>query len=146
MLTRVIVALMVVAVAARAEAQGMFDFLTFDDVHYIRWAEEPGRTLTREDAEIVYRAVAANRERLRPFMPWERTTRSASDTLEFIERSLASPNDLEGKGIWVTDVFAGFLSFTTKNNPPRPFCDDAQPFALAAAVSAPCWFMSAKIA
>jgi ribosomal-protein-serine acetyltransferase len=65
------------------------------------------RTLTREDAEIVFRAVDANRERLRPFMPWERTTHSASDILAFIERSLASPTDLEGNGIWVADVFAG---------------------------------------
>ena len=52
------------------------------------------------------RAVDENRDRLRPFMPWERTTRSASDTLAFIERSLASPNDLEGNGIWVRDAFA----------------------------------------
>lgn len=70
------------------------------------------RTLTREDAEIVFRVVDENRDRLRPFMPWERTTRSASDTLEFIERSLASPNDLEGNGIWVSDVFAGSVGLT----------------------------------
>ena len=59
------------------------------------------RTFTRDDADILYRAVDENRDRLRPFMPWERTTRSAIDTLEFIDRSLASPNDLEGNGIWV---------------------------------------------
>ena len=70
------------------------------------------RTLTREDAEIVFRAVDENRDRLRPFMPWERTTRSASDTLEFIERSLASPNDLEGNGIWVADTFAGSVGLS----------------------------------
>jgi ribosomal-protein-serine acetyltransferase len=70
------------------------------------------RTLTREDAGIVYRAVDENRERLRPFMPWERSTRSASDTLEFIERSLASPTGLEGNGIWVADTFAGSVGLS----------------------------------
>jgi hypothetical protein len=35
----------------------VFDFLTFDGVHYIRWAEEPGRTLTREDLGIEFATV-----------------------------------------------------------------------------------------
>lgn len=70
------------------------------------------RTLTREDAETVFRAVDENRDRLRPFMPWERTTYSSRETLEFIERSLASPNDLEGNGIWVADAFAGSVGVT----------------------------------
>lgn len=81
----------------------------------IRWSiddETIVRTLIREDAETVYHAVDENRDRLRPFMPWERTTRSARDTLEFIERSLASPNDLEGNGIWVADAFAGSVGLT----------------------------------
>jgi ribosomal-protein-serine acetyltransferase len=71
------------------------------------------RTLTREDADIVFRAVDENRDRLRPFMPWELTTRSASDTLAFIERSLASPNDYEdGNGIWVAGTFAGSVGLS----------------------------------
>ncbi|MEP6973025.1 MAG: GNAT family protein [Actinomycetota bacterium] len=81
----------------------------------IHWSIDDGtivRTLTREDAETVYRAVDENRDRLRPFMPWERTTRSSSDTLEFIERSLASPNDLEGNGIWVAGEFAGSVGLS----------------------------------
>ena len=81
----------------------------------IRWLIDDDtivRSYTREDAEIVYRAVDENRDRLRPFMPWERATRSTSDTLEFIERSLASPNDLEGNGIWVADVFAGSVGLS----------------------------------
>jgi ribosomal-protein-serine acetyltransferase len=84
-------------------------------VKTILWAIDDDsivRTLTREDAETVYRAVDANRDRLRPFMPWELTTHSASDTLAFIERSLASPNDLEGNGIWVADVFAGSVGLS----------------------------------
>ena len=76
----------------------------------IRWTIDDDaivRTLTREDADTLYRVVDANRDRLRPFMPWELTTYSATDTLAFIERSLSAPDDLEGNGIWVSDSFAG---------------------------------------
>ena len=54
---RLPVVLMLVALAARAEAQGILDFLTFDGVHYLRWAEEPGRALTREDLGMEFAAV-----------------------------------------------------------------------------------------
>lgn len=56
-LTGFVVALMVLAFAALAEAQGILDFVTFDDVHYLRWAEEPGRALTREDLGIEFATV-----------------------------------------------------------------------------------------
>jgi ribosomal-protein-serine acetyltransferase len=65
------------------------------------------RTLTLDDAEVVYRAVDENRDRLRPYMPWEETTRSTDDVRAFIERSLASPTGQEGNGIWVGEAFAG---------------------------------------
>jgi hypothetical protein len=32
-----------------AEAQALLDFVTFDGIDYIRWAEEPGRVLTPSD-------------------------------------------------------------------------------------------------
>jgi ribosomal-protein-serine acetyltransferase len=76
----------------------------------IRWPIDDQtlvRTLTLEDAEAVYHAVDENRDRLRPYMPWEKTTRSPEDVRAFIERSLASPTDQEGNGIWVGDEFAG---------------------------------------
>jgi ribosomal-protein-serine acetyltransferase len=79
-------------------------------VNPIRWSIEDGvivRTMTLDDAEIVYRAVDENRDRLAPYMPWERTTRSPDDVRAFIERSLASPTDQEGNGIWVGNAFAG---------------------------------------
>jgi len=44
-------------VAGRAEAQSILDFITFDDVHYLRWAEEPGRALTRGDLGIEFAIV-----------------------------------------------------------------------------------------
>ena len=57
MSTAFVVAVMVVALAGRAEAQGILDFITFDDVHYLRWAEEPGRQLTRADLGIEFATV-----------------------------------------------------------------------------------------
>ena len=65
------------------------------------------RTLTPDDAEAVFRAVEDNRDRLRPYMPWEQMTHSPADILAFIERSLASPTDREANGIWVGGDFAG---------------------------------------
>lgn len=65
------------------------------------------RTLTLEDAEVVFRAVDENRDRLRPYMPWEQTTNSSADVRAFIERSLASPTDREANGIWVGEDYAG---------------------------------------
>jgi hypothetical protein len=32
-----------------ADGQTLLDFVTFDGIHYIRWAEEPGRALTQND-------------------------------------------------------------------------------------------------
>ena len=54
---RWIVALTVLALASRAEAQGILDFITFDGVHYLRWAEEPGRALTRADLGIEFATI-----------------------------------------------------------------------------------------
>jgi hypothetical protein len=54
---RIVLALVVLALAAPAEAQGILDFITFDEVHYLRWAEEPGRALTRADLGIEFATV-----------------------------------------------------------------------------------------
>jgi hypothetical protein len=51
------VVLMILGLASRAEAQGIFDFITFDGVHYLRWTEEPGRALTRADLGIEFATV-----------------------------------------------------------------------------------------
>ena len=32
-----------------ADAQGIYDFITFDGIDYIRWVEEPGRAIGRDD-------------------------------------------------------------------------------------------------
>jgi hypothetical protein len=52
-----VVALMVMAPAGPAQAQGILDFITFDHVHYLRWAEEPGRALTRADLGMEFATV-----------------------------------------------------------------------------------------
>ena len=65
------------------------------------------RTLTLDDADVVFRAVDDNRDRLGPYMPWERTTRSPGDVRAFIERSLASVTDRDANGIWVGEEYVG---------------------------------------
>jgi hypothetical protein len=51
------VAVMILTLVGHAQAQVILDFITFDDVHYLRWAEEPGRPLTREDLGIEFATV-----------------------------------------------------------------------------------------
>jgi ribosomal-protein-serine acetyltransferase len=89
-------------------------------VNPIRWPIDDDafvRTLTLDDAAELFALVEANRDRLRPWMPWERTTRSVDDIRGFIERSLASDHDVEG-GIWVGNEVVGAvgLSVETLNN------------------------------
>jgi len=47
--------------AARpAPAQGVLDFITFDGIDYLRWAEEPGRPLTRHDLGVEFAVVGCS--------------------------------------------------------------------------------------
>lgn len=48
---RIVLALVVAlgTLIGRVDAQTLLDFVTFDGIDYIRWAEEPGRALTRDD-------------------------------------------------------------------------------------------------
>jgi ribosomal-protein-serine acetyltransferase len=70
------------------------------------------RSLDPGDAEALFDLVDANRERLRPWMPWEAATRSSADILAFIERSRLSSTDAEGNGIWVDGALAGTMGMT----------------------------------
>jgi ribosomal-protein-serine acetyltransferase len=65
------------------------------------------RSLDPGDAEALFAVVEANRDRLRPWMPWEDTTRSPDDIRDFIERARASSSDAEANGIWVDGELAG---------------------------------------
>jgi ribosomal-protein-serine acetyltransferase len=67
------------------------------------------RTLVPGDADALFALVDANRERLRPWMHWEPTSKSPADLLAFIERSRASSSDAEANGIWVRGALAGTM-------------------------------------
>jgi ribosomal-protein-serine acetyltransferase len=70
------------------------------------------RTLDPGDAEALFAVVDANRERLRPWMPWEPSTRSTADTLAFIVGARASVTDAEANGIWVDGELAGTIGMS----------------------------------
>jgi ribosomal-protein-serine acetyltransferase len=70
------------------------------------------RSLDPGDAEALFAVVEANRERLRPWMPWENTTRSPDHTRDFIETARASSTDAEGNGIWVDGELAGAMGMS----------------------------------
>lgn len=53
-------ALILVALVDRAGAQTLLDFVTFDGIDYVRWAEEPGRALTREDLAQEFATVGCS--------------------------------------------------------------------------------------
>jgi len=54
---RAAVVLALAVLAGTASAQSLFDFVSFDGVDYIRFAEEPGRVLTRADLGIEFATV-----------------------------------------------------------------------------------------
>jgi ribosomal-protein-serine acetyltransferase len=70
------------------------------------------RTFTPDDADELFELVEANRDRLEPWMPWAPVTTSTADVRGFIERSLASQDDLEGNGIWVDGRVAGAMGMS----------------------------------
>src|SRR5262245_11952783 len=57
MKTVLALALAGLALAARADAQGLLDFVSFDGVDYIRWAEEPGRAIARGDLGLEFATI-----------------------------------------------------------------------------------------
>src|SRR4029453_16605810 len=51
------VAFVVAASSAAAGASTLLDYVTFDGIDYIRWAEEPGRELGRDDLGAEFAVV-----------------------------------------------------------------------------------------
>ena len=81
----------------------------------IRWDLGDGivvRTFVPDEDVELFALVEANRDRLRPWMLWEPTTRTPADVREFIQRSLASETDSEANGIWVDGVLAGSIGLS----------------------------------
>jgi ribosomal-protein-serine acetyltransferase len=70
------------------------------------------RTLTPDDDVELFALVERNRDRLRPWMPWEPTTKGPADVRAFIERALASDTDSEANGIWVDGRLCGTIGIT----------------------------------
>ena len=57
-LAGLVVALAVtLAAAGRAGATTPFDYITFDGIDYVRWPEDPGRALTREDLALEFATI-----------------------------------------------------------------------------------------
>ena len=55
---RLVLALAVtLAAAGPAAASTILDYITFDGIDYIRWAEEPGRALTRDDLGMEFAVI-----------------------------------------------------------------------------------------
>ncbi len=67
------------------------------------------RSLTPQDAETVFALVDSNRDRLRPWMPWEPTTRGPADTRAFIEGSRRSSTDADANGLLVDGTIVGTM-------------------------------------
>ena len=53
-------AVALLVLAGRADAQSLLDFVTFDDVDYVRWAEEPGRPLAAADLGVEFATVGCS--------------------------------------------------------------------------------------
>jgi ribosomal-protein-serine acetyltransferase len=65
------------------------------------------RTLDLSDAEGLFALVEANRDRLRPWMPWEPNTRGPEDVRAFIASCRNSETSVDGNGILVEGALAG---------------------------------------
>ena len=52
--------LALIALGGGARAQGVLDFVTFDGIDYLRWAEEPGRALGRGDLGAEFATVGCS--------------------------------------------------------------------------------------
>jgi ribosomal-protein-serine acetyltransferase len=76
------------------------------------------RSYTLDDAPALYDLIDGNRDHLRPWMIWEKTTKSVDDTRMFIQSCLDAPVDIEGNGIWVDGALGGGigLSIDTLSN------------------------------
>jgi hypothetical protein len=53
-------AVVLAALAPRGHAQGLLDFVSFDGIDYIRWAEEPGRALEPSDLGAEFATVGCS--------------------------------------------------------------------------------------
>jgi ribosomal-protein-serine acetyltransferase len=67
------------------------------------------RTLDLGHAEALFALVERNRDRLRPWMPWEPTTQGPGDIRAFITSCRDSETDAEGNGLFVDGALVGTM-------------------------------------
>jgi ribosomal-protein-serine acetyltransferase len=90
-------------------------------VNPIHWDLGDGivvRTFVVDDDQALFELIDANRSHLRPWMPWEPTTKDAGDTRRWIETCLERELDLEGNGVWIDGALVGGVgvSLSTLSN------------------------------
>ena len=56
-MARLVFALALMLAARSADAQTILDYITFDGIDYIRYPDEPGRALTRDDLVLEFAAI-----------------------------------------------------------------------------------------
>lgn len=68
------------------------------------------RSFVPSDADALFALVAANLDRLLPWMPWAHVTEGPQDVRGFIDRCRATPESrLDATGIWVEGRVAGSM-------------------------------------
>lgn len=67
------------------------------------------RSLDLSDADALFALVEANRDRLRPWMPWEPATSSVEDIRTFISSCRVSETDADANGLFVDGALAGTM-------------------------------------
>jgi len=72
------------------------------------------RTLEPEDAQGLFELIDAERERLRPWMPWADTTRDPDDVRAFIERVRAD-GDLDALGVHADGALVGGIALRVED-------------------------------
>jgi ribosomal-protein-serine acetyltransferase len=70
------------------------------------------RSMDPGDADALYALVEANRDRLRPWMPWEPSTTAPEVTRAFIEVARRSATDVEANGLWADAELAGTIGMS----------------------------------
>ncbi len=65
------------------------------------------RRYTLDDADVLFAAADADRERLSEWLPWLEGMKTVEDERRWLEGALADPESLLGCGIWVGDELAG---------------------------------------
>jgi len=68
-----------------------------------------------EDLQEVWASVEAERERIRPWMPWVDLVPTIDDEGRWFERIVASEDNFEGCGIFVDGEFAGSVGLGTSD-------------------------------